>query len=432
MHVLVCDDDASTRFAARRLLEEHFGCVVREATSGAEALTMLAQQRYAFLLLDVDMPGLTGLDTLEEVRASDLTRTLPVVVLSNERRETAILKLMQLGVADYILKPIKPATFTEKIEAVVQSLPASALSGIDAASMLVRPDSTALIVDGNLDFRFFFANQVSRYGPVTQAESGAVALAAFKRSPGGVVFVGNDLGVVGSERLVLKIRAMHPSGVRFIRVTDMPQDVPMPSEVWDGVMKRTFLPDSFRAAIRPYVFVPGPMSAVMQVVPNLTDVIDGATANVLGTMFNADVLKSKAEEPVTVAYTALLDVSILDRFIVRVGIHMPKAAAVGMAGKMLGMSGEDLGDEDLQSVAGELANMLSGRLHATFRERSLQSTVGLPTLTIGPSFTKPGEGNGTVHRYALPASGDFLLSIIVVDTEEKATSPPRNVAQPAA
>lgn len=106
MHVLVCDDDASTRFAARRLLEEHFGCVVQEAPGGAEALTLLAQRRFTFLLLDIDMPGLSGHDTLEEIRASELTRALPVVILSNERREDAIIKLMELGVSGYIVKPI--------------------------------------------------------------------------------------------------------------------------------------------------------------------------------------------------------------------------------------------------------------------------------------------------------------------------------------
>lgn len=168
MHVLVCDDDASTRFAAKRLLEEHFGCVVHEAPGGAEALTLLAQHRYTFLLLDVDMPGLSGHDTLEEIRASELTKNLPVVVLSNERREHAIIKLMQLGISDYILKPIRPNTFTAKLEAVIERLPRSMVDAVDAGSILVKQDSPALIADGNLDFRFFFANQVQRYGPVVQ------------------------------------------------------------------------------------------------------------------------------------------------------------------------------------------------------------------------------------------------------------------------
>lgn len=439
MHVLVCDDDASTRFAARRLLEEAFGCVVHEAPGGAEALTLLAQQRYTFLLLDVDMPGLSGHDTLEEIRASEMTKALPVIVLSNERREHAIIRLMQLGVSDYILKPIRPATFTSKIEAVVQSLPKSLVDSADTATILVKSDAPALIADGNLDFRFFFANQVARYGPVVQAESGAAALAAFKRSPAGVVFIGNELGVVGAERLAMKIRETRPSGVRIVRVAELPQDVTLPSEYWDGVVKRTFLPDAFREWMRPYVFIPGPLFAVTQMVPNLTDVIDGVTANVFGTMFNAEVSKSKQETPVSVAYTALLDVSLLERYSIRVGIHLTKQAAQATAGHMLGMPGDELGDEDLQSVTGELANLLSGRMHARFREKGLSSTVGLPAVTAGSSFPKPKEGEGVMLRYTLPSSGDFLMSITAVEREgakpagaEAAPSAPASAETPAA
>lgn len=431
MHALVCDDDASTRFAAKRLLEEHFGCVVHEAPGGAEALTMLAQHRYTFLLLDVDMPGLSGHDTLEEIRESELTKHLPVIVLSNERREHAIIKLMQLGIADYILKPIRPNTFASKIESVIQRLPRSVVDAVDTATILVKQDMPALIADGNLDFRFFFSNQVARYGPVVQAESGAAALAAFKRSPAGVVFIGNDLGVVGPERLAAKIRESRPSGVRIVRVAELVQDVQLPSEHWDGVLKRTFLPETFRDGIRPFVFIPGPLFAVTQMVPNLTDVIDGVIGNVFGTMFNAEVGKSKTDGPVQVAFTALLDVSLVEKYSIRVGVHLPKQVAQVTAGHMLGIPGEELGDEDLHSVTGELANLLSGRLHARFREKGLASTVGLPQVTAGSAVPKPAEGAGFTLRYALPGTSDFLLSVTAIERQAQAAAAPE-AATPAA
>lgn len=417
MHVLICDDDASTRFAARRLLEENFGCVVHEAPGGAEALTMLAQQRYTFLLLDVDMPGLSGHDTLEEIRESEMTRNLPVVVLSNERREHSIIKLMQLGIADYILKPIRPNTFASKIEHIIQGLPPSVSQAVDTAKILVNQDCPALVVDGNLDFRFFFANQMARYGHVVQAESGAAALSAFKRSPAGVVFIGNDLGVVGPERLSLKIREMRPSAVRIVRVSELPQDVQVTGELWDGVLRRTFLPHVFREGIRPYVFIPGPLFAVSQLVPGLTEVIDGVIANVFGTMFNAEVAKPKSDGPLTVAYSAVLDLALVDRFSVRLGVHLPKQVAQVTAGHMLGLPGEELGDEDLHSVSGELANLLSGRLHARFREKGLSSVVGLPSVTAGPDFARPSEGAGMMVRYSLPGTTDFLVSITAFERE---------------
>lgn len=57
----------------------------------------------------------------------------------------------------------------------MHSLPRVAVEASDLESILVKPDAPALVADGNLDFRFFFNGQVSRYGPIVQAESGAAA-----------------------------------------------------------------------------------------------------------------------------------------------------------------------------------------------------------------------------------------------------------------
>jgi CheY-like chemotaxis protein len=429
MQVLVCDDDASTRFAARRLLEEHFGCAVHEAADGAEALAVLAEQRFTFMLLDIDMPGLSGHDTLEEIRASDVTRGLPVVVLSNERREEVIIRLMQLGVADYILKPIRPATFTAKIEAVVQTLPARLIHATDATTIVVTPDAPALIVDGDPEFRNFFAGQVSPYGPVVQAECGATALAAFRRTPSGVVFVGRDLGVVDGERLARKIREDYPlGGVRLVRVTDAPQERKGPSALWDGTLLRTFLPDVLRDGIRPYVRMPGALGALGRLVPNLPEVVDGVAANVFGTLVKAEIARSRADEPVTVACTGQADVTLTERFAIHLGLHLPAEVAAWAAGR-LGASGGDA--DGSEAVARALAGLLAGRLQARFQEKGLPSEAGPARAITGVPVVEPIDGCGTLRRYTLPGGGDFLVSLTVTDHGE-ATALPTPAAAPVA
>lgn len=427
MQVLVCDDDASTRFAARRLLEEQFGCTVHEAADGAEALAVLAEQRFTFILLDIDMPGLSGHDTLEEIRASDVTRGLPVVVLSNERREEVILRLMQLGVADYILKPIRPATFTAKIEAVVQTLPARLIHATDATTIVVTPDAPALIVDGDPEFRHFFAGQVAPYGPVVQAECGATALAAFRRTPSGVVFVGRDLGVVDGERLARKIREHYPlGGVRLVRVTDAPQERKGPSALWDGTLLRTFLPDVLRDGIRPYVRMPGTLGALGRLVPNLPEVVDGVTANVFGTLVKAEVARSRADAPMTVACTGLADVTLTARFAIHLELHLPAEAAAWAAGRVRVQGGEPGGSE---AAARELAGLLAGRLRARFEEKGLSSDAGPASATPGAPVVEPADGCGTFQRYSLPGGGDFLVSLTVTDHGE-APALPAPAAEP--
>jgi hypothetical protein len=76
-------------------------------------------------------------------------------------------------------------------------------------------------VDGNGDFRFVFAGQLQRYGAVLECDSGAAALAAFRESPVNIVFIGRELGVVGAELLVRKLRETRGSeGLRLVGLAD--------------------------------------------------------------------------------------------------------------------------------------------------------------------------------------------------------------------
>jgi hypothetical protein len=78
-----------------------------------------------------------------------------------------------------------------------------------------------LVVDGNLDFRFVFTSELQRYGAVLECASGAAALAAFRDSDSRLVFVGRELGVVGAELLVRKLREARGSdGLRIVGLVD--------------------------------------------------------------------------------------------------------------------------------------------------------------------------------------------------------------------
>lgn len=414
MQVLVCDDDASVRFAAKRVLEDTFGCTVKECGDGVEALTALGLGRYTFMLMDVDMPGMDGRETLEEIRASEQTRNLPVIILSHERREEVISALIKLGVSDYILKPLRPQTLAAKVETLVRMLPRTAMQADQLASIQLKHDSPALIVDGNLDFRFFFNSVMSHYGPIVMAESGAAGLAAFRRTPADLVFIGSDLGIMSPERLALKLRDLRPAGVRIIRIADE-MDPDSMSDLYDGFVKRSFVPDTFRTSMRPYVFIPGPLSAASHIVPELPEMIGGVAKQVFGMMFESEIAPSSSEAELDVLYSSTLDVKLQDRFTVVVGIHLTKATAGAAAAKLLGMPADDLGDEDLESVTAELSNLLSGRLHARLRDRKLPSTIGLPNPHRGANYPKPNESNGLTQRLTMPGVGDFLLTLTVRD-----------------
>ena len=107
MRLLVCDDDRSTRFVIKRLLAKSPDWTVVDCGDGRDALRLLDEERFDAVLLDIEMPRVDGVEVLEGIRNSAATRDLPVVMLSRERREQIVRRLIALGISGYILKPVR-------------------------------------------------------------------------------------------------------------------------------------------------------------------------------------------------------------------------------------------------------------------------------------------------------------------------------------
>ncbi|WP_031514223.1 response regulator [Desulfofalx alkaliphila] len=99
--LLIVDDQPGVR----RLLYEIFkgDFCIEEAASGAEALEKLQRITPSLVLLDMNMPGLSGLQTLEKIRDMDIE--VPVVMVTASGETENVKKAEQLGVKDYLCKP---------------------------------------------------------------------------------------------------------------------------------------------------------------------------------------------------------------------------------------------------------------------------------------------------------------------------------------
>src|SRR5215510_14246818 len=116
MHVLVCDDDASTRYVIKRLLVQSAGCQITESVDGVECLRALEQVETDLVILDFEMPNMNGLEVLEAIRKSAKHRALPVILLTAERRAEVVSQLLQLGVLGYVLKPLRSERLMPLVE----------------------------------------------------------------------------------------------------------------------------------------------------------------------------------------------------------------------------------------------------------------------------------------------------------------------------
>jgi len=103
--ILVVDDLPANRdLMARRL--ERSGFRVVSAASGPEALELLRRAPVDLVLLDIMMPGMTGLDVLRTVRMTRSTATLPVVMVTAKTDSEDVVEALSLGANDYVTKPV--------------------------------------------------------------------------------------------------------------------------------------------------------------------------------------------------------------------------------------------------------------------------------------------------------------------------------------
>jgi DNA-binding response OmpR family regulator len=112
--VLVCDNETVLRSLVRATLEPEYEVI--EARDGDEALELVAERPPDLLLLDMMMPGRTGLDVLAELRGAGVT--LPVVMVTARTQASDRMRAADAGADRFLSKPFSPTD----LEALVAEL----------------------------------------------------------------------------------------------------------------------------------------------------------------------------------------------------------------------------------------------------------------------------------------------------------------------
>lgn len=103
--LLLVDDDAMTRqFMSARLTRQGYDITVAE--TGDQALHLLEGKPFDLLLLDIMMPGMSGVDVLKQVRRKFSMLNLPVIMVTANDLEESMIEALEKGANDYLLKPI--------------------------------------------------------------------------------------------------------------------------------------------------------------------------------------------------------------------------------------------------------------------------------------------------------------------------------------
>src|SRR5216683_2141450 len=129
-HLLVVDDDPRLRELLRRYLSEN-GFRVTVAAEAREARANLASFAFDLIVLDVMMPGDSGLDLTRELRGDDRSPPVPILLLTAMGEPEDRINGLEQGADDYLAKPFEPRELVLRIRNILQRRPAA--DGADGA-----------------------------------------------------------------------------------------------------------------------------------------------------------------------------------------------------------------------------------------------------------------------------------------------------------
>jgi two-component system chemotaxis response regulator CheY len=117
--VRVVDDSRIMRNIVKNTFTQlKIPCQFLEASNGNEALKQLVSNGIHLVLLDWNMPELSGIDFLKKVRAMDNYKTLPIIMVTSEAAKYNVIEALKNGATDYIIKPVNERVFSEKISKI--------------------------------------------------------------------------------------------------------------------------------------------------------------------------------------------------------------------------------------------------------------------------------------------------------------------------
>lgn len=118
--ILVVDDMKMVRARLRIILNELGVGHVHEAVDGGQALEVLKAEKMDLVLSDWNMPQVTGIDLLKQMRSIAGLDTVPVIFITSETQKSQMVQAMAAGVTDYLVKPFSDDQVKQKILAALK------------------------------------------------------------------------------------------------------------------------------------------------------------------------------------------------------------------------------------------------------------------------------------------------------------------------
>jgi DNA-binding response OmpR family regulator len=120
--ILVCEDDPAMLRIFQFLLVQQGIRKVMTTSRGESVADMAQKDRPDLILLDLMLPGRDGIDVLRELKSTESTRSIPVIVVSGKESQEQVKQAMMAGAIDYVIKPFEPMELGARIRGLLDSL----------------------------------------------------------------------------------------------------------------------------------------------------------------------------------------------------------------------------------------------------------------------------------------------------------------------
>jgi two-component system chemotaxis response regulator CheY len=119
--LLIVDDSAAIRKILQRVLQKTEMPIgkIYEAGDGFEALAVLRANKVSFVLSDINMPNMDGLQLLGQIRANEDWKAMPVVLITSEGSQARVMEAAHMGATGYVRKPFTPEQINKVLEGMV-------------------------------------------------------------------------------------------------------------------------------------------------------------------------------------------------------------------------------------------------------------------------------------------------------------------------
>lgn len=250
MKILIADDDPIVRAVVARVVRQSSDDLI-ETENGLDALQAIERDDPDVLITDLQMPVLDGFELVQTVRASVRHRAMPIVCLSSVSDRDAIARLAEMGITDYVLKPIRPRDLAERLRMVVTKHGKWKLER-DSSPSTATP--AVLIIDPDAAFRSLVALALAPDFVVIEAPTGAAGVTAFRtRTPRiATVLISEGLQLLDEERVTGLLRRLAvdesatPPTVILVSASESVSSEKAAG--FDGVIRRTLVSGDFLAA----------------------------------------------------------------------------------------------------------------------------------------------------------------------------------------